>query len=264
MHSITLKLSSILTDDQVYALGEALNGVAISHSAIKKEKPKFWEICWICEDEPNAMEITNRIMIQSRVIGLEGDLDISPHHWDIEPVPNKDWLTECYKSFTPFSVGPFFIYGSHYEGDVPAEQIGMQIDAATAFGSGEHGTTKGCLQAMLDLKGQGVCPWNVLDMGCGSGILSIAAWKLWQTPILGIDIDDEAVRVSNHHAELNDIETRKGNKGNHKVEFARGKNKSAIKIQKKMPFEMIIANILAEPLRSLAQDFYALDRKSVV
>ncbi|MCB9981860.1 MAG: 50S ribosomal protein L11 methyltransferase [Rhodospirillales bacterium] len=66
-----------------------------------------------------------------------------------------------------------FIYGAHYNSGVPDGQMGLQIDAATAFGSGEHGTTKGCLQAMLDLKGQGACPWNVLDMGTGSGILAL-------------------------------------------------------------------------------------------
>lgn len=247
MYSTKLKLSTRLTEDEIYALGESLNGLAISHSATKSQKPNFWLLEWLSEEKLDAIELTSRILLQAELAGLEDSLDISPWHWEMDEVPDKNWLEECYKAFQPFSVGPFFIHGSHYDGDIPAEQIGMQIDAATAFGSGEHETTKGCLQAMLDLKGQGFCPWNVLDMGTGSGILSVAAWKLWQTPVLGVDMDEEAVKVSTHHAELNDVPI-----GDGKALFAKGDDFKCSSIAGRKPFELIIANILAEPLREMA------------
>ena len=72
----------------------------------------------------------------------EGDLLCSPIKTDI------NWLEHSYQQFPPFAVGKFFIFGSHYDGEKPADKIPLQIDAATAFGSGEHGTTKGCLEAL--------------------------------------------------------------------------------------------------------------------
>lgn len=123
----------------------------------------------------------------------------------------------------------------------------MQIDAATAFGSGEHGTTKGCLLALLDLKESGVCPWNVLDMGTGSGILGIAAWKLWKTPVLAVDNDEEAMRVACHHRELNGISS-----GDTGMICKTGDGFRTKAVQEKKPFDLIIANILAVVLRELA------------
>lgn len=250
MFSIKLKLSSVLTEEQIFTLGESLNGIAVSHSAIMKENPDFWHVQWLSEERPDEDEITNRFLIQSRMMEMEEPLDLQAYHWDIEELGDKNWLEECYKGFEPFSVGSLFIHGSHYKGDVPDDQISMQIDAATAFGTGEHATTKGCLEAMIQMKDAGMCPWNVLDMGTGSGILSVAAWKLWQTPVLGVDMDPESVRVATHHAELNDVPM-----GDGKVEFEKGDSVQAVKIQKRMPFDLIIANILSEPLKTLAPGF---------
>ncbi len=172
---------------------------------------------------------------------------VFPGDWAFERIPHTDWLAASYKQFPAFEVGPFFIYGSHHEGDIPEDKTGLQIDAATAFGSGEHGTTKGCLLAMLDLRDSGVCPWNVLDMGTGSGILGIAAWKLWKTPVLAVDNDEEAVRVACRHRELNDVPS-----GENGVMCKAGDGFNTKAVQGKKPFDLIIANILAVVLRELA------------
>lgn len=162
---------------------------------------------------------------------------------------NKDWLAESYRAFPPFSVGPFFIYGSHYKEKIPEDQTGLQIDAATAFGSGEHATTKGCLLAMLELKEQGACPWNILDMGTGSGILAIAAHKLWKTPVLAVDNDAEAVRVAGHHAQINKIPA-----GKTDYTGATGDGFATPDVQTRKPFDLVIANILAVTLKEMVQD----------
>lgn len=173
--------------------------------------------------------------------------------WRIVPVANQDWLAVSYEQFKPFSVGPFFIYGSHYQDGVPEGLIGLQIDAATAFGSGEHGTTKGCLQAMLDLKGQGACPWNVLDMGTGSGILAIAAWKLWKTPILAVDNEAEAVRVARVHQKSNSVP-----EGSTEMLCVCGDGFAELTTQKRKPYDLVIANILASALKEMAEDLTAV------
>lgn len=178
---------------------------------------------------------------------------IHPGPWTFETIPDTDWLAASYRQFPAFSVGPFFIYGSHHDGAVPGDAIGLQIDAATAFGSGEHGTTKGCLLAMLDLEEAGICPWNVLDMGTGSGILGIAAWKLWKTPVLAVDNDEEAVRVACRHREINKVPA-----GETDMTCKTGDGFAAKSVQEKKPFDLVIANILAAVLKDMAADLKAV------
>ena len=199
------------------------------------------------EDAPTAQDLTARLLIGFELHTIESANFQTPQEWLIEPLPEKDWLAESYKTFPPFEIGPFFIHGSHYDGDLPANKKPLQIDAATAFGSGEHGTTKGCLEAMIELKDQGHCPWNVLDMGTGSGILAIAAWKLWKTPILAVDNSEEAVRVAAHHQELNGVSN-----ASSAMTCLLGDGFNTSEVENKKPFDLIIANILAGPLIDMA------------
>lgn len=243
MYAITLRVSDKVSEDILCLVSEAMEAIAPSNHCVKNGNE--WTLAWYCPDRIDT--ITARRIIDDYLVIRE--IDFPAYTLSIDHVPDQDWLAESYKGFQPFSVGPFFLYGSHFDGTVPQGQIGLQIDAATAFGSGEHETTKGCLMAMLDLKGRGLCPWNVLDMGTGSGILAIAAWKLWKTPILAVDIDEESIRVSQHHALINSVP-----KGSGKITFAAGNGFDALITQDKKPYELIIANILAGPLIEMAQD----------
>lgn len=200
------------------------------------------------EDEVSPTFLDSHLRTHVPGVALPDSLN-----WQVAAVPDQDWLAVSYEQFKPFSVGPFFIYGSHFEDGAPEGQIGLQIDAATAFGSGEHGTTKGCLQAMLDLKGKGACPWNVLDMGTGSGILAIAAWKLWKTPILAVDNDAEAVRVARLHQKLNSVP-----EGTTEMSCVCGDGFAEETTQKRKPYDLVIANILASALREMAEDLLSV------
>lgn len=234
-------------------LSAALSEVADSHSAMRvdNDDSKPWEIMCFSAERPDTERLNDFFACVCDTQNL--NLQTSANDWGIEPVPEIDWLAHSYQQFPPFSVGPFFIYGSHYDGDVPEGLMGLQIDAATAFGSGEHGTTAGCLQAMLDLKGQGLCPWHVLDMGTGSGILAIAAWKLWKTPIIAVDNDPESVRVTERHREANKVP-----EGATALTCAVGEGFAAEIAVEKKPYELIIANILAGPLKEMAGDMKPL------
>lgn len=241
-----------LNEEQVFGIAEGLYDMVQAHTArrIDHDDNKPWHVEWYCEEEPTPSDITARLAIKASVMELS---DFSFDGLTIGEVKEQNWLEQVYEELKPFSVGPLYIYGSHFDGAVPEGQMGIQMDAATAFGSGDHGTTKGCLQAMLDLKGKGICPWNVLDMGTGSGILSIAAWKLWQTPITAVDVDEESVRVA---AKYRDINAVKDGKSGMICEHGDGFQTSIV--QERKPYDLIIANILAGPVIEMASDLCAV------
>lgn len=249
MFSARINLPAAISYETVASIGQAFGGLETSFSALRQGNHLGpWVLEWLFEDSPAPAFLDTHLREHVSANDLPTDLG-----WTIAPVPEQDWLAVSYEQFKPFSVGPFFIYGSHYDGAVPEGQIGLQIDAATAFGSGEHGTTKGCLQAMLDLKGRGACPWNVLDMGTGSGILAIAAWKLWKTPILAVDNDAEAVRVAGVHQKINGVP-----EGATEMTTACGDGFKETTTQKRKPYDLVIANILASALKEMAEDLTAV------
>ena len=252
MFRASIHLPAALTELDVALIAQGFEDLEPSAQLAMREDDNhrgIWLAEWILEVKPDPVDLEARLQIQASLHGLDIGATAAAK-WMVESIDTStDWLQECYQTFPPFSVGPFFIHGSHYDAPVPPGQMPLKIDAATAFGSGEHGTTKGCLMAMLDMKGAGQCPWNVLDLGTGSGILAIAAWKLWKTPILATDIDPESVRVSEHHARMNGV-----NLGGSCLSTEVGDGFDAPLITKKAPFDLIIANILAGPLRDMAPD----------
>lgn len=166
-----------------------------------------------------------------------------------EKLPEKDWLRHVHDNFPPVTIGKFFVYGSHYEGDVPANLTPLKIDAATAFGSGEHETTKGCLEALQALAdgAEHASPLHILDMGCGSGILAIGAAKIWpDAKLTAIDIDPESVIVTQRHAQMNGAEKN--------IVQEAGDGYASPLCQHNAPYDIIIANILAGPLIDMAGD----------
>ena len=159
-------------------------------------------------------------------------------------LPDRDWLAENQLAFPPLRVGRFFIYGSHHRGRVPAGAIGIMLDAATAFGTGEHPSTRGCLMA-LDRLAHRHRFRRPLDVGTGTGILAVAAAKLLHRRVLASDIDRGAVRVARHNV------ARNGVAGLVRVSGADGYRHRAIR---KLPYDLILSNILARPLALLARD----------
>lgn len=166
----------------------------------------------------------------------------------IEPVAaDQDWLDLCYQALPAFSVGRFFVYGSHCDAAVPDGQIGLQIDAVQAFGSGAHGTTAGCLELLQILADDDVfAPSRILDMGCGSGILGIAAAHLWDAPVIASDIEEESAAATLRHALANHAET--------KVTALHATGFDHPVITQGAPYDLIVANILPSVLDMLADD----------
>jgi len=153
--------------------------------------------------------------------------------------------------------GRFFIHGSH---DIDKRQdgrINILVDAGLAFGTGHHGTTAGCLRIFTDQLNKGIIPNKILDLGCGAGILAIAAAKTCpDAEIIATDIDSDAVLVTNENADINDV------KGRIAAHVADGFESPILTGQ---TFDLIFANILAGPLMGLADDIVgAMDKNGYV
>ncbi|MBP5699185.1 MAG: 50S ribosomal protein L11 methyltransferase [Alphaproteobacteria bacterium] len=166
-----------------------------------------------------------------------------------EILENKNWLKENVIRFAPFEIGDFMIYGIHETSCPTTSKIPVQVYAATAFGS-EHQTTKMCLQAISELHKKIPTPQKILDMGTGSGILSIAAAKIWQTmpQIISADIDPESVDVTANNAITNNVEK--------SISAILSNGYSNPKIKNNRPYDLIFANILANPLKMMSESAY--------
>ncbi len=175
------------------------------------------------------------------------ELNLPPYTEEV--LESKNWLKENVIKFAPFEIGDFMIYGIHEASCPKTEKIPVQVYAATAFGS-EHQTTKMCLTAISELHQTIAKPNHILDMGTGSGILSIAAAKIWNkdVKILAADIDDEAVDVTNNNAITNNVEDCM------KAILSDGYNNP--EINKTAPYDIIFANILANPLKEMTLSAY--------
>jgi ribosomal protein L11 methyltransferase len=158
-----------------------------------------------------------------------------------EKVPPVNWLKKCFENFKPLMVGNFYIFGNHLRNiPIPPDKIGIEITAATAFGTGEHPTTNRCLMACQTFFDAGRHKTS-LDIGSGSGILSIALAKLGCKRVIACDNDPEAVRVTQNNLITNKVD--------HRVEVFRNESHEfAIK-----NYDFIVANILSEPLVAMSR-----------
>jgi ribosomal protein L11 methyltransferase len=175
----------------------------------------------------------------------EGDRPAIEGAWTWEDLPDKDWVAENQRSFRPFQVGPFWVHPSHVAEGVPAGLLPLRIDAGLAFGTGTHATTRGCLEMLATLDPAET--QNTVDVGCGSGILAIAAAKLWQRPVIGGDNDAEAIGVAIENAGLNGVARL--------CRFFTSVGLEAPELARPAPYDLIIANILAGPLMALSDSF---------
>jgi ribosomal protein L11 methyltransferase len=158
----------------------------------------------------------------------------------------RDWVVESQASFPPVEAGPFFIHGSHIKDLPPAGRIVLLIDAGPAFGSGEHGTTKGCLLAVARLARRPDRPRRVLDMGCGSGVLAMAAAKAIGAQVLACDVDPRSVASTEENARKNRL--------GHRIRAIRSDGYKSRIVTENGPYDLILSNILARPLMRMAPD----------
>jgi ribosomal protein L11 methyltransferase len=156
---------------------------------------------------------------------------------------DADWLAMALSGLPPVRAGRFFIFGVHDRGRVPANAVGLRIEAGAAFGTGHHGTTVGCLIAYDALLKRRRFK-RVLDVGAGTGVLAIAAARSGSAVTIGTDIDAVSVRIARGNARVNRAASR----------FARADGLDHRLVAQNAPYDLVFANILARPLIALAQD----------
>jgi ribosomal protein L11 methyltransferase len=160
-----------------------------------------------------------------------------------DTVEAKDWVKAALEELVPVHAGRFIVHGQHDRAKVPSNKLGIEIEAALAFGTGHHGSTRGCL-LLLDHVLKARHPRRVLDLGAGTGVLAIAAAKALHGAVLASDIDPASVKVARDNARLNGT-------GNF-VQTIRATGFSAPQFKAHGPFDLVLANILANPLRQMA------------
>ncbi|TDW31829.1 [LSU ribosomal protein L11P]-lysine N-methyltransferase [Rhizobium azibense] len=199
------------------------------------EKKDIWEasVYMMKEDEDEV-----RLRVEEALKAPFPDLKV-----EREIIPDIDWVAKSLEGLKPVRAGRFLVHGSHDRSRVRPGDIGIEIDAGQAFGTGHHGTTAGCLE-VIDAVLRSRPVGNALDLGTGSGVLAIAVRKLKNIPVLATDIDPIATRVAADNVRRNGIASgivAKTAPGFHSTAFA-----------EHGPFDLIIANILARPLIKMA------------
>jgi ribosomal protein L11 methyltransferase len=158
-------------------------------------------------------------------------------------LPDQDWIRLSQEGLPPVRAGRFFVFGAHDSGRIPGGCIAIRVEAGMAFGTGHHETTALCLLAMSAL-GKRRRFRNVLDLGCGTGVLAIAAAKLWRCKVIASDIDRTATAVARANIRENGEAAL--------VEVTTADGVVSLPLARRAPYDLIVANILAAPLTLLA------------
>jgi ribosomal protein L11 methyltransferase len=205
-------------------------------------KPQNWRIHAYFDRQPGWEEL--------KVLeGLAADSDPVIEQLDTA----TDWVRVSQQGLEPIRAGRFFVHTPTHYNQRPGDAVCFEIDAGLAFGTGQHHTTAGCLEALDKLARQGNLFDNIADIGTGTGLLAFAALALWpQAKAIATDIDPIAVEVSRDNAAINGVPLGHG-AGELLLSVADGMDSALLTAR--APFDLLIANILAGPLIELAPAF---------
>jgi len=252
-------------------LAESLDAEEAACAAFENEHGQ-WEIAVHMQGTANEIRLRDLVRVAA---GDEAALALR-----FEAVNDTDWVRQSLEGLKPVRAGRFLVHGSHDRSRVRSNDLGIEIEAALAFGTGHHGTTRGCLMALDMLarrlpfvvpakagthtpqhlarsrvmgprlrgddrikKRRAAARGEILDIGTGSGVLAIAAAKRLRTGVVASDIDRVAVDAARNNARLN--------RSPH-IAFIHAPGAGARAITQQKPFDLIFANILLGPLTRLA------------
>jgi ribosomal protein L11 methyltransferase len=221
-------------------LGEMFDPTETAVAAFEDADGRTWRLEAYFADAPDPDYIRDLIR---PVIGDAADAA------EFRTIDQQDWVRASLEGLRPVRAGRFLVHGAHDRASVRPNDLPIEIEAALAFGTGHHGTTLGCLRALVsELKRRR--PRHVLDVGTGTGILAFAAAKALRRPVVAGDLDAEAVRTARENARANGL-------GPYlKLYHAAGTRHRLA--DRPRAFDLVFANILARPLRLLAPSLSAV------
>ncbi|WP_374630956.1 50S ribosomal protein L11 methyltransferase [Ferrovibrio sp.] len=225
-------------------LGETEDSVAVSSyevAPMPNPDDAHWRLQILFDAPPDMKAWKQRLAGIAKSMGLK-DAPISGGH-----LPDQDWVRHTNIVNAPIHAGRFYLYGAHDAGSTPPGAKPLLLDAGLAFGTGRAPSTYGCLQA-IDLLARHKALRTALDFGCGSGVLAMAAARCMPADarLLAADIDPVAVEVAKNNARLNGLSAR--------IQCLIANRPDAPLLRKAGPFDLVLANILAGPLRRMARD----------
>jgi ribosomal protein L11 methyltransferase len=238
-HAIPLETVSVsITEDALEAYESAFATACDTVGFFRDDDTGIWRVEGVKQVGVGDNELTAAIALAAAVTGVSAPLERSATEAD-------GWLARTYASFPEQLIGRHFaIRGTHLSGPRTPGRITLTLDAGLAFGTGEHGSTRGCLVALEAVARRR--PRRILDMGTGSGILAMAAAALLKRPVLGTDIEPWAERVARENAALNGVA--------HLVRVRLANGWTDPFVRRNGPFDLVLANILARPLCLMAAD----------
>ena len=217
----------------------ALDQLQASVAAFEVIEFELWQVDAYCSDMPDQGQLIALLCAATAAANLTDIPEITT-----TPLYRRDWVSENQASFKPIHAGRYYIHGSHIT-DIPAATIPLRIDAGTAFGTGEHETTRGCLLGLTELAKKQKFH-RILDMGCGTAILAMAAAKTFRRPVIASDIDEKSVIMAQKNVAENGLSTY--------VRTLCGPGYQSPKIRRRNRYDLVFANILARPLCQMAPD----------
>ncbi len=215
-------------------LGESLDAEDTACAAFEGDDGR-WQVAVHFRTNPDQTELR-------RLVALVAG-DAAAAAVTIEPIAAENWVAHSLAGLKPVRVGRIMVHGAHDRVRLRANDIGIEIEAALAFGTGHHGTTRGCLLALSELAKRSR-PRQALDIGTGTGVLAIAAARLLRTQVVAGDIDPVATRAARNNARLNRAASM--------VVFSSAHGPRAPAVLADAPYQLIFANILLRPLLRLA------------
>jgi ribosomal protein L11 methyltransferase len=238
-HPIPLETVAVsVTEDALEAYEAALENACETVGFFRNHDTGIWRVEGVKQIGVNEAELASSLAVAAIMTGESPVLERSPTQAD-------GWLARTYASFPEQMIGrSFAVRGTHLTGPRTPNRITLTLDAGLAFGTGEHGSTRGCLVALETVARR--CPQRILDMGTGSGILAMAAANLLNRPVLATDIEPWAVRVAAENAGLNGVA--------HLVTARLADGWRDPFVRAHGPYDLVFANILARPLCLMARD----------
>ena len=229
-------MTTLAGEDAAEALGEAMERLSPAPSGVGvfeiEDGSGLWEVGGYFDARPD----------EAGLAVLEALHGARP--FAVSRLDDRDWVAQVRRELTPVEAGRFTVYGAHDAHRVGPHRLGLRIEAAMAFGTGHHGTTRGCLLLFEDWLRRGGHAHRVADVGCGTGVLAMAAARVLRVPCVATDIDPVAVATARANISANGLSPW--------VRTGRAVGLQGALVRDFAPYGLVFANILAQPLKRLA------------